>query len=143
MFYIDSHLYVLNDSELKTKIIKHIHESPSEKYTKKSFIYNKVNSHYYWPKIIDTIIKYIKNCHIYKKSKIYRKNKQNFFKLLSIPKRYWQNISINFIILLSVCSRFDRKFEYIIIIMNRLSKKKKFIPFDSLKINTIIQIFIE
>ena len=45
---------------------------------------------------------------------------------------------MNFIILLFICFRFNRKFEHIMIIVNKLFKKKKFISLDSLKIEMII-----
>ena len=46
------------------------------------------------------------------------------FKFLSISKRYFQNISINFIILLSICKRHEKNYEHIIIVVNKSSKKK-------------------
>ena len=47
MFYVDLHFYVFDDSELKIKIIKHIHEFSSKKYIEKLFIYDKINFYYY------------------------------------------------------------------------------------------------
>ena len=70
-----------------------------------------------------TIIKYVKNCHICKKIKHYRKNKQKLFKSLSIFERYFQNISIDFIISLFKCMRNDKIYKHIMIIMNRFNKK--------------------
>ena len=47
MLYIDSRLYIPNHSKLKTKIIKHIHESPPGGHAKRSSTYNKMSCHYY------------------------------------------------------------------------------------------------
>ena len=47
MLYINSRLYVSNHSKLKTKIIKYIHEFPSNEYVKRSLIYDKINLYYY------------------------------------------------------------------------------------------------
>ena len=82
-------IYVFNNAKLKIKIIKNIHESLSKRYIGKLFIYDKINNHYYWPRMIDIIVKYMKNYHVYKKSKIYKEKKYDFFKLLFISDRYW------------------------------------------------------
>lgn len=44
---------------------------------------------------------------------------------------------------LPVCTRFDRRYEHIMIVVNRLSKNKKFIPLDSLEVEVVVQAFIE
>ena len=85
----------------------------------------------------------MKSCHICKKIKHYRENKQKLFKSLSIFERYFQNISIDFEISLFKCMRNDKTYKYIMIIMNRFNKKKKFVTLYSLNVETMIQIFIE
>lgn len=143
MLYVGSRLYVPDDPELKTKIIKHIHESPPGGHAGRSSTYDRVSSHYYWPKMTDTIARYVKSCHACKRSKAYREGKQGLLKPLPIPERYWQDISVDFITPLSVCSRFGRRFEHIMVVVDRLSKKKKFIPLDSLEVDAVVQAFIE
>ena len=93
--------------------------------------------------MIDTIAKYVKNCHHCKRTKHYREDKQELLKLLFISKRYFIDISIDFITSLSICERNDRRYQHIMMIMNRLSKKKRFMTLNSLKIQTIIQAFVE
>ena len=92
----------------------------------KTTIYDKIFTYYFWSRMIDTIIRYVKNCHQCKKIKTYRKNKQKLLKSLFISNRYFQNISINFITFLSICKRNDKNYEHIMIIMNRFFKKKIF-----------------
>jgi hypothetical protein len=50
---------------------------------------------------------------------------------------------VNFITGLLKYIRDGRVFEHIIIVINRLSKKKKFVTLDSLEIEAIIKAFIE
>ena len=82
--------------------------------------------------------RYIKSYYTYKRFKLYREGKQGLLKPLLIPDRYWQDISVDFITPLPVYSRFGRRFEYIIIIVDRLLKKKKFISIDSLEVEAVI-----
>ena len=143
LLYVGPRLYIPDDPILKTRIIKHIHEAPPGGHAGRSSTYDRVSSFYYWPGITDTVARYVKSCHACKRSKSYREGKQGLLKPLPIPDRYWQDISVDFITPLPVCSRFGRRFEHIMVIVDRLSKKKKFISIDSLEVEAVVQAFIE
>ena len=143
MLYVGRRLYVPERAELKTRIIKEIHVSPPGGHAGRSSTYDRVSSHYYWPRMTDTISRYVKSCHACKRSKAYREGKHGLLNPLPIPDRYWQDISVDFITPLPICSRFGRKFEHIMVVVDRLSKKKKFIPLDSLDVESVVQAFIE
>ena len=143
MLYVGSRLYVPDDITLKTQIIRNAHDSPPGGHAGRSSTYDRVSSHYYWPKMTDTVSRYVKSCHACKRSKSYKEGKQGLLKPLPIPDRYWQDISVDFITPLPVCTRFGRKFQHIMVVVDRLSKKKKFIPLDSLEVDAIVQAFIE
>ena len=66
---------MLDNLELKTKIIKYIYKSKLDKYTKRLFIYNRINLIYYWPKITNSVFRYVKSYYICKRFKIYREEK--------------------------------------------------------------------
>ena len=88
--------YILKISTgtLRTKIIQNFYNIYISNYIGKTIIYNYINNHYYWPGIINIIFKYIKGCVIYKYSKYFGENKNNLFKLLSIPQRFQINIPL-------------------------------------------------
>ena len=86
----------------------------------------------------DTVQRYIRNYYIYKRIKAYREIKAGLLKPLLIPDRYWKDIIINFIISLSKYRRYRRVYKYIIVIVDRLSKKHKFIGLDFLKVKAVI-----
>ena len=136
-------MYVSTDKILQIDIIKITHELKSIDHAKRSTIYNKVNRYYYWFKMYVSIQQYIKTCYACKKIKHYRDAKQKLFNFLSISKNSFQNISIDFITSLSIYKRHELNYEHIIIVINRLFKKKRFIFLHFLNVNTIIQIFIE
>jgi transposase InsO family protein len=62
---------------------------------------------------------------------------------LPIPERYWQSISIDYITHLPACMDNRRTYENILIIVDRLSKKKKFIPIVDLRVDTLVRAFVE
>ncbi len=88
MLYIRIRLYVLDNPELKTKIIRYIHESLLGGHAGRSLTYNRLSSYYYWPRITDSVVRYVKSCHKYKRSKLYKQGKYGLLKLLPIPDRY-------------------------------------------------------
>ena len=79
---------MLDNLELKIKIIKYIYKSKLERYAERLFIYNRVSSICYWPRITNSIFRYIKSYYIYKRFKIYREEKQGLLKSLLILNRY-------------------------------------------------------
>ena len=88
LLYVNERLYISNISELRTKIIRDIYDIPLEGHAGRLSIYDRLNKHYYWPRMIDSITHYVKSYHIYKRSKTYKEGKQGLFKPLPIPKRY-------------------------------------------------------
>ena len=88
LLYVNNRLYIPDDPELRTKIIRDIHDSPPGGHAGRSSTYNQLSRHYYWSRMTDSITRYVKNCHTYKRSKIYREDKQELLKPLFIPDRY-------------------------------------------------------
>ena len=123
-FWMKNKLYVFDKKKLHNVILKNIHESSSNEHAKRTIIYDRMFKKYYWFHMTNTITKYVKICIHCKKIKTYKKNKQKLFKSLSISKRYFQNITIDFIIFLSICVRYDWKYQHVMIVVNKLFKKK-------------------
>ena len=143
LFWVKNRMYVSTNEALQIDIIKITHESKSIDHAERSTTYNKINRHYYWFKMYVSIQQYIKTCHACKRIKHYRDAKQRLLNSLSISKNYFQNISIDFITSLSICKRHELNYEHIMIVIDRLFKKKRFIFLHSLNVNTIVQAFIE
>ena len=141
LFWVKNKLYMLANESFHATLIKHIHESFFENHAKRIVTYDRVNTHYYWFKMTNIITQYIKTCHLCKRTKTYREEKHDLLKSLSISKKYWQNISVNFITSLFVSKRNERRFRHILMIVNKLFKKRKFISMNFLKIDAIVQIF--
>ena len=86
----------------------------------------------------DTVARFIKSCLDYKRSKNYQEGKHGLLKPLLILERYWYDISINFITPLPIYVRYGRNYQHILVVVDRLSKKRKYIPLDSLKIEAVV-----
>ena len=143
LLYVSQRLYVPDKAELKTEIVRLIHEAPPGGHAGRSSTYDRVSAHYYWPGITNTVARYVKSCHTCKRSKAYREGKQGLLKPLPIPDRYFQDIAVDFITPLPICERFGRKYQHIMVVVDRLSKKRRFAPLDSLEVEAVVQAFIE
>ena len=86
----------------------------------------------------DTVQRYIRNCHACKRTKAYREGKAGLLKPLPITDRYWKDITVDFITPLPKCRRYGRVYEHIMVMVDRLSKKRKFIGLDSLKVEAVV-----
>jgi len=59
-------------------------------------------------------------------------------KFLPISERYWTDISVDFIIYLLECKRFGKICINIMVVVDRLSKKKKFIALENIEVETVV-----
>ena len=139
LLWIKNRLYVFEDEKLHKIILKQFHDVSINDHANRAIIYDRLSIHYYWFRMFHTISRYVKSCTQCKKIKTYCQDKQNLLKALSIFERYFQNIFVDFITSLFTCIRYDRVYKHIMIVINRLSKKKKFISLKSLEMKVVIQ----
>lgn len=107
------------------------------------YIYNLLSRYYFQSSIHSFISRFIKGYIIYKQLKSYYKGKYGLLKLLLILDHYQQNISVDFITYLLKYKYQGRIYKYTIVIINRLSKKRKYIILDSLLVELVTQVFLE
>lgn len=89
LLYVKDPLFVPNSNEtLRTRVIKGIHESPPGGHAGRTSTYDRVSRYYYWPRMTDSVSRYVKSCHTCKRSKSYKDGKQELLKPLPIPDRY-------------------------------------------------------
>ena len=145
LLYVRDHLYVppSKGNTLYARIIKEVHTSLPGGHAGRSSTYDRLSRWYYWPRMTDMVARFVRSCDICKRSKSYREGKQGLLKPLPIPDRYWTDISIDFITPLPISLRHEWKYQHIMVVVDRLSKKKKFIPLESLEVEAVVLAFIE
>jgi hypothetical protein len=141
LLYIRDRIYVPEGA--RTVIIEQAHRSLVGGHSGKHESYAKLVQWYYWPRMTSDISQYVRNCLICKRTKSYRDGKHGLLHPLPIPERYWSCISMDFITHLPPCSHNGQVFTNILVIVDRLTKKKKFIPMNSLTVDALVQAFIE
>ena len=115
LFYVRERIYVSQDETFHVFILKLMHDFSFARHARRATTYDRVNTYYYWSRMIATITQYIKTCLHCKRTKYYRDEKQNLLKSLLILERYFQDIFLDFITSLSICRRNDRNYQHIMI----------------------------
>ncbi len=104
-------------------IIKEIHDQSSIKHLEMRRICAHINKWYYWLILRQSVERYVKNCHVCKRSKTTRDKYSKLLNSLSISDRSWTNIIMNFVIEL-----FESKdFSAILMIIDKLIKMHHYI----------------
>ena len=83
---------------LRTQLIKRIHDSLLTGYLGREVTVALMSKSYFWPGMLLDIRRFVRNCDVCGRNKVWRDRKQGFLKPLLIPSRIWSEISIDFVV---------------------------------------------
>jgi hypothetical protein len=126
-------LWVSESNQLKLNIIREIHDQLVSEHSSIRRTCKYFHKWYYWSQTKQLVERYIRNCHICKKSKISRDKYSELLNSLSISNRSWMNIIMNFVIELS---KNEEEFNVIFMIINRLTKMHHYVSCMTTEENT-------
>ncbi|KAI1509876.1 Chromo domain containing protein [Pyrenophora tritici-repentis] len=142
LLYVRNKVYVPAGA-VRTQVIEQAHKSVCGGHSGKHELYSKLSRWYYWPRMTTDVAQYVRACLTCKRSKAYREGKHGLLHPLPIPSKYWSSISIDFITHLPPCRHNGQTFTDILVVVDRLTKKKKFIPMASMTTDALVVAFIE
>ncbi len=123
ILFFKKKLWISESNQLKFDIIKKIHDQSASEHSDIRRTCKYLQKWYYWSQMKQSVKKYVRNCHICKRFKSSRNKYSKLLNSLSISKRSWMNITMNFVIEL-----FENKdFNVILMIINRLTKMHHYI----------------
>jgi hypothetical protein len=143
LLYVKSRIYVPNDEALRTEVIRQSHDTVTAGHSGKHNTHSRLGRWYYWPKMTTMVARYVRNCQTCLRTKPYRQGKQGLLHPLPIPDRYWQSISVDFITHLPPSHNNGRTYKDAMVNVDRLSKKKRFIPMTSITAEATALAFVE
>lgn len=126
VLFFRNKLWVPKSDELKLTIIREIHDQPSvghPGFRRTLFIVKKL---FYWLSMRDMIARYIRNCHVCRRSKAPREKYSGLLQPLPVPERPWVDISMDFVI--GLPSSGKDKHNAILMVVDRLTKMHHYIP---------------
>jgi hypothetical protein len=116
-------LWISEFDQLKLNIIREIHDQSTSRHSDMRRTCKYLSKWYYWSQVRNSVKRYIRNCHVCKRSKTSRDKYFDLLNLLLISDRSWTDITMNFVIEL-----FDNKeFNAILMIIDRLTKMHHYI----------------
>jgi transposase InsO family protein len=137
--YYKGRLVIPDSDELRFKILQEAHDSPVAGHPGRTKTLALVSRYYYWPKIYDSIQRYIRSCHVCQRAKASREAYQGLLKPLSIPEHRWQDISMDFIQDLPIASGYTN----ILVVVDRLSKMAHVLPCNDITAPATAKLFLQ
>jgi hypothetical protein len=117
-------LHYIPDGLCRLRILQSRHDFP----TVRHFGFNKtmelISCDFWWPQMWKTVKDYITTCDVCSRSKVPRHHSYGLLRLLSISKKPWSSISMDFITNLPSSKAFDSIF----VVVDRLTKMVHFMP---------------
>jgi hypothetical protein len=136
--YYRNRLVVPDHDELKIKILRAVHDSPSGGHPGRGKTLEIVQREYYWPRMFDTIRRYVGCCHTCRRSKASREKYHGLLKPLPVPERRWQHISIDFVVDLPE----SEGCKNIMVVVDRLTKNRYLIPCAKMEAIDVARMFL-
>lgn len=117
-------LVVPEDGDIRTELIREVHDQVSTAHPGKSKTRRLLNTRYYWPGLPTDVARYIRNCHTCRRTLVPRDPPPGLLQPLPIPERPWQHISMDFKSFPKDRNGFDMAF----VVIDRLGKRAYSIP---------------
>lgn len=108
----------------------------------KTKTYHTIRESYYWPSLLEDVKRYIRNCHTCRRSKAFRNAYSGGLQQLPVPQRPWSEIAVDFVVELP-SSKWDKQsYQNIMVVTDRLTKWRYYIPCQSMDALTIARLFL-
>jgi len=116
--------YILKNKGLRRTIMEAEHDSKIAGHFRTYKTIGRVRANFYWLKMDDNIIEYVRSCDVCQRNKVIPHKKYGLLEPLEVPMRPWTAISMDFIGGLPKSNRYTK----IWLIVDRFSKMSHFIP---------------
>lgn len=140
---VNNRLLVPNDTNLRCRILQAYHENPVSGHAGRGTTYDRIHAQFYWPNMSSDIATYCRACVHCKRCKHYREGKHGLLRPLPVPDQYWSDISVDFITPLPDCKVYGTTYKHIMVVVDRLSKRRRFVPLPSLEVQDVVTAFLQ
>ena len=123
--YKAERLWVPADDDLILDVIRQIYDQVAVGHPGMAKTQRKIARDYYWPGILNSIRRYVRNCHVCKRAKAPRDKYNGVLKPLPVPERPWTDISLDYV---TGLPESQNGHNAILMVVDRLSKERHYIP---------------
>ena len=124
---------------LQTQLIQSIHDSPLSGHSGRESTRELLACEYTWSDMTQDVRRFVRNCNICGKSKIWREQKHGLLKPLPIPERIWSELSVDFIIGLAP----SKDCTSIMVVTDQLSRSIIVMPMKKTRTIDVAQTLLE
>ncbi len=132
---------MLNSDKLCLCIIQLIHDSVINDHLERAKNYELINQVYWWSNIYKYVQHFIWNCHVCTRFKLFRQWTQEWLCFLSIFKRRWCDIFINYVNSLSLSIFMSITYKYVLVFIDYFIKIRHLVLITSMKVEEVINCF--
>ena len=100
VYYCEDRKLIFDNDELRLRLIKFTHDTFFADHSNAAKCYKILTRNYFWIDISQNIRRYVRNCYVCMKIKYFRNRYNGKLKPLSVPKRRWIDIFIDFVMML-------------------------------------------
>ena len=138
--YYKTRLFIPNFDKLKLRLLSDHHNPPMQGHPGYRGMYAKMLENYFWMSMKDDCRRYATNCSTCRRSKAYNDQKQGLLAPLPIPQRKWTDLSLDFVVKLPKCHRRGRTYENILVIVDRLTKRRLYEPMVDIGTKDVLEV---
>lgn len=95
--YSRDRCYVPRSNRLRLRIIQQAHDSVPGGHPGRTKTYDLVTRSYWWSGMYDSIVRFVRNCHVCRRSKPSRQKYQGWLRPLPPPEQRWRDVSLDYV----------------------------------------------
>jgi hypothetical protein len=136
ILFFKKKLWVSEANQLKLDIIRKIHDQSTSEHSNVRRTCKYLHKWYYWLQVKQSIKRYVRTCHVCRRSKSSKDKYSKLLNSLSISNRSWTDIIMNFVIELS---KIKNDFNAILMIINKFIKMHHYVLCTTKKNDTFAE----
>lgn len=126
--FVNDRLFVPEEGDTRLQVLHRNHNGAPAGHPGRFKTYDLLRRTYYWPRMSRDAEKFVKGCHRCAHTKGARHSPPGFLKPLPVPVRAWTDISVDYVGPLPPSQRNGIVYEYCLVVVDRLTKMRHFIP---------------
>jgi hypothetical protein len=120
------HRLYLPKGTVRGDVLHSAHDAPTAGHLGRDKTLERLERHYFWPRMSADVHEYVKTCPSCQKCKSSNAKPAGLLKPLPVPKRNWDQISMDLITQLPVCK--ETSYDALVVFVDRLSKMVRLAP---------------
>ncbi|TRX94028.1 hypothetical protein FHL15_005106 [Xylaria flabelliformis] len=141
--YWQDKLFIPWNDELKLQLMYRSYHLPVGGHPGEAKTIDLIKRSYWWPDLYRDVETYVQACAQCRRMKRPRSRPQGYLKPLPVPYQPWSEISIDHIVKLPVCERDGVKYRNILVVVDRLTKMRHFVPCEEVDVEGVVDAFLK